>query len=180
LIPGREDILARLFSRQFGQPIVRNDLRGELVEEIVGAALEPDWRLCGGDWAAYDVEHVVSGLKIQVKQSAAKQSWHALGLKISSPRFSIATKTGRYEGANWKAEESRNADIFVFAWHPITDETCDHADPEQWQFYVVSETQLPVQKSVGIKQITKLSKQLCYNELSAALATLINFLRPTK
>jgi hypothetical protein len=144
-----------------------------LVEEIVGAALEPDWRLCGGDWAAYDLEHIATGLKLQVKQSAAKQTWHALGFKNTSPRFSIAKKTGRYEGAVWIAGESRNADIFVFAWHPIVDDTCDHACPEQWEFYVVDESRLSEQNSISLTQIARLSSIQKFSELKQAVCSII-------
>jgi hypothetical protein len=146
----REVILERLFRRLYGSPIIQNNHRGELIEEIVAAALEPDWTLCARDWAAFDLQHGTSGLRIQVKQSAAKQTW-APPLKSKGPRFSIASKTGRYEGASWVAEAGRNADIFLFAWHPQSDNTCDHADPSQWQFFVVAERDLPINaKSVGL------------------------------
>lgn len=169
MIPSRQDILARLFDRQYGQAIVRNDLRGELVEEIVGAALAPDWRLCGGDWAAFDLEHVTTGLKLQVKQSAAKQTWAAPSTGISSPRFSIASKTGRYEGSLWIDEVSRNAEIFVFAWHGIIDETCDHACSAQWEFFVVTESILPNQKSISLPHIMRLSDSYSFADLKIAV-----------
>ena len=169
MIPNRDEILGRLFSRLYGSPVVRNDLRGELVEEIVGIALAPEWELCGGDWGACDLRHDRSGQKIQVKQSAAKQSWVSGSRGYNLPRFSIATKTGRYEGADWIPGEGRNADIFIFAWHGAAGADCDHADPAQWKFLVVAEAQLPAQKSIGLKQLERLTTAVEFSGLRDAV-----------
>lgn len=65
--------MQRLAQRLYGTPIIRNSARGELVEEIVAMALEPDWLLCSGDWGGCDLVYPASGLRMQVKQSAARQ-----------------------------------------------------------------------------------------------------------
>ena len=159
----------RLTHRLFGSPLLRNSIRGELIEEMVAQALEPEWALCAGDWGACDLKQVANvkpvghPLRIQVKQSAARQSWHADDSPQPPspqprPRFSIAHKTGRYEGLTWIADPSRNAEIFVFGWHPVTDPTADHRDPAQWQFFVVPETALPPQKSISLSALQKLAK----------------------
>jgi hypothetical protein len=44
----------------------------------------------------------------------------------------------------------RNADLFIFAWHPRTDEAADHRDPRQWLFHVVAEPLLPLGKSISL------------------------------
>jgi hypothetical protein len=138
---GPAALIARLTRRLFGSPILLNSLRGEVVEEMVAMALEPEWEHCAGDWAAFDFRERRSGLRIQVKQSAARQSWHKQQCPPARPRFSIAEKTGRWdEGDRWVAEPGRNADLFVFAWHKLTGETADHRDPLQWEFYVVAES----------------------------------------
>lgn len=171
---GRQTVLAQLFGRLYDSPVIRNDLRGELVEEIVGMALAPEWSLCGGDWAGHDLEHRDSGQKIQVKQSAAKQSWAAREGVVAQPRFSIAPKTGRWErGTEWVAGVGRNADIFIFAWHPVVGEDCDHANPDQWQFYAVAEPDLPTQKSIGLGQVRRLATPLDFDDLRAKLATMV-------
>lgn len=167
--PSREEVLGRLFSRLYGSPVVRNDLRGELVEEIVGIALAPEWKLCGSDWGACDLRHDRSGQKIQVKQSAAKQSWVSGSRGYNLPRFSIATKTGRYEGADWIPGEGRNADIFIFAWHDVTGADCDHSDPAQWKFHVVAEADLPAQKSVGLRQLERLTTAVDFSGLRSEI-----------
>ena len=105
--------------------------------------MEPEWGLCAGDSGACDLAQRGGPLRIQVKQSAVRQSWHADDSPPPRPCFSIAHKTGRYEGQAWIAERNRNADIFVFGWHDRTDPAADHRDPAQWQFFVVAETDLP-------------------------------------
>ncbi|MFP5329841.1 MAG: hypothetical protein ACLGHC_06875 [Alphaproteobacteria bacterium] len=161
-------ILQRLTQRLYGSPVIRNDARGELVEEIVAAALEPDWQLRSGDWGACDLVHPASKLRIQVKQSAARQSWHKENGRQPKPCFSIKEKTGRWEdGDRWVEERSRNADIFIFAWHPVTDDTADHRDPHQWQFFVVAERDLPVQKSISLTRVMTLSDPVSFNALPA-------------
>ena len=90
MIPDRRRVLSNLFDRLYGGSIIRNDLRGELVEEIVGQALAPEWQPCGSDWGACDLRHEGLGLKIQVKQSAARQTWTPGSRGPGPTRFSIA------------------------------------------------------------------------------------------
>jgi hypothetical protein len=115
-----------------------------------------------------------------VKQSAAKQSWKAGSRGRSLPRFSIATKTGRYEGADWIPGEGRNADIFIFAWHQESGEDCDHANPEQWKFYVVAESRLPAQKSLGLPQIEQLTAPVAFSSLREAVNSMADGLISTQ
>lgn len=163
-------VIDRLSRRLFGSPILRNDVRGEVVEEIVAMALEPGWELCSADWGPCDLVHPASELRIQVKQSAARQSWHKGKCPPPKPRFSIAEKTGRYEdGDRWIEEASRNAEIFVFAWHPVTDQTADHRDPTQWLFHVVLERDLPPQKSISLPAIRALASAVPFTGLAVAV-----------
>ena len=162
--------IVRLTRRLFGAPILRNSIRGELVEEMVAMALEPEWELCAGDWAACDLRQRGSGLRIQVKQSAARQSWHRSDTVPGNPRFSIAEKTGRWEeGDKWIAERGRNADIFIFAWHPHGGASADHRDPEQWLFHVVAEASLPAAKSISLGAIQTLADPVPFAGLAAAV-----------
>jgi hypothetical protein len=111
-----DHLIERLTHRLFGSAIIQNDVRGEWLEEIVAMALEPEWRLCGGDSAACDLVQADGGLRIQVKQSAARQSWHTEGSPSPKPTFSIASKTGRYDGAavrdnlngRWRARKTNH------------------------------------------------------------------------
>lgn len=162
-------VIERISERMFGKPILRNDIRGEVVEEMVAMALEPDWELCAGDWAAFDLQHRTSKLRMQVKQSAARQSWHSGTCPIVRPCFSIAEKTGRWEGATWIAEPGRNADIYVFGWHPLTEVDADHRDPDQWLFYVVAAPILPTQKTISLTPLRKLASPTSFANLGRAV-----------
>jgi hypothetical protein len=170
----REEVLNSLFNRLYGEPVVRNDLRGELVEQIVGMTLAPEWTHCGSDWGSCDLRQERTGRTIQIKQSAAQQSWAASGRGYSAPRFSIARKTGRYEGSDWVAGRGRNADIFVFGWHDRSGGDCDHADPSQWTFYVVPESQLPDQDSLGLRQIERLTRAVKLSGLSSTVDVVVS------
>ena len=71
-------------------------------------------------------------MRLEVKQSAALQTWMAQG-KCSTPSFGIAAKTGySSNGADWRQAPGRHADIYVFALHPETgSETADHRRSDQ-------------------------------------------------
>lgn len=172
--------ITRLAQRCFGQRIIRNDLRGELVEEIVAMALEPEWVLCAGDWAAFDLKQADGPLRIQVKQSAALQTWHKPDARPPTPCFSIKEKSGRWEdGDRWIEERSRNADIFIFGWHDRTDAKADHREPNQWQFFVVAERDFPKQKSLGLSTLHRLAKLVGFADLAAEVQTVAATLTPS-
>lgn len=171
------DIATRLTHRLFGAPLLRNSIRGEYVEEMVAVALEPEWTLCAGDWGACDLAQVDGPLRIQVKQSAARQSWHTDTSPPPRPSFSIAHKTGSYEGATWTAGYSRNAEIFIFAWHDRTDPAADHREPDQWHFYVVAEHDLPGQKSLALTTLSKIADPVPFGALKAAVSAVASSLK---
>jgi hypothetical protein len=163
-------IIERLTKRLYGSPIIRNDARGEVVEEIVAMALEPEWQGCGGDWASCDLVRPADGKRIQVKQSAAKQTWHKADARPPRPCFSIREKTGRWEsGDQWVEERGRNAEIFVFAWHPVTDASADHRDPHQWEFFVVPEHSLPAQDTMSLSRIRQMTEPVRFEALATAV-----------
>jgi hypothetical protein len=167
-------IVARLAKRLYGSPVVRNDARGELVEEIVALALEPDWQLCSTDWAACDLVHIERKLRMQVKQSAARQSWHKESARSARPCYSIAEKSGRYEnGDTWINEKGRNADVFLFAWHPVIDSSADHRNPHQWEFFAVLESALPAQKTIALSRVRHLTNAVSYAGLKARIGALL-------
>lgn len=129
-------------------------------------ALEPEWELCAGDWAAFDLRHGTTRLRMQVKHSPARQSWHSDTCLPPRPRFSIAEKAGRWEGDKWVAEAGRNADIFVFGWHSRTDSEADHRDPDQWVFYVVAAEELPARKSISLATLAALANPATFATLA--------------
>jgi hypothetical protein len=70
----KQAIIDRLTKRIYGRPTIENAARGFFVEEMIALVLEPDWSLCSGDYAAWDLIGP-EGVRIQVKQSAARQTW---------------------------------------------------------------------------------------------------------
>lgn len=151
----------------FGKPLVINVYRSVLVEAMVAAALK-DWRWCSGDYAPYDFSHP-TGLRLEVKQTALKQSWTATAKP--QPRWDIAARMGYWEdGIKWVEEPGRNADIYVFALHPVTDDRADHRDPAQWLFHVISETRLPSAKSLGLSTLKRLTSAVPIEQLASSVA----------
>ena len=163
-------MIERLVARLYGQPLLTNVIRGAVVEEIVAMALEPEWTLCSEDYAPHDLVHVASGLRVQVKNSAARQSW---GVSVGSPRFSIEHKTGRHDGPQWIAEHGRNAEIFLFAWHPVYGDEADHRDPDQWRFYALAESDLPDQKSITLGPLARLTEPCAFAELHERMNVIV-------
>ncbi|WGF90105.1 hypothetical protein [Marinivivus vitaminiproducens] len=133
---------------------------------MVDLALPYPWSWHPEDWAPYDFGHQ-DGTRLEVKQSSALQSWPTT--KPSKPTFDIKPRTGFWEGANWTAQIGRNADIYVFAYHPITDAAADHRDPRQWQFYVVPTTALPNFQTITLGSVAKLTEPVPVERLLDAV-----------
>lgn len=171
-----DDVVQKVTQATFGAPLVTNVLRGHLVEAIVALALEPSWEWCSGDYASWDFQCRETGIRLEVKQSAAKQSWVLnADSKPSSPRFDIAARTGRWETDGvFVRENGRAAHVYIFAYHPLTEENADHRDPMQWRFYIVDATNLPSTKSIGLKPVKAIATECGV----ADLLGLVNSLRP--
>jgi hypothetical protein len=169
-------IRSRLAERLFGGRLLMNSVRGDWVEEMVALALEPDWRLCSGDWAGWDLE-LADGLRMQVRQSAALQSW---GTVTARPRFSIAPVTGYWrEDGVWTPCPGRIADLYLFAWHGRTDEGADHREPAEWRFHAVPETALPAQRSIGLAALGALAPATSLDDLRRAVAAAADAIPPS-
>lgn len=169
-VPRAADIQEKAGVSAFGKPLITNVHRGLVAEAIVASALEPDWRWCSEDYSSWDFERA-DGAKLEVKQSAARQSWAASDAKPSACSFDIASRTGRWEnGVDWIEQPGRSAHLYVFAHHPVSDDSADHRDPRQWRFYVVSTARLPDGKRIGIAAVRALADQCTYQELEAAVA----------
>ena len=157
-VPSVQEVVDLVAKRLLGSRIIQNSMRGDVLETIVDAGLGPPWRHCSGDWAAWDFRRD-DGVRIQVKQSAAAQSWDpdpSSGVqpptrKPSAVRYSIDYRSGFFEGAKWIRHQGRHAEVFIFAWHGETREFADQRDAEQWAFFVIAEHSLPaLQKSVTL------------------------------
>jgi len=148
-------VIAKVSKVAFGKPLVTNVLRGHVAEAIIALALEPEWNWCSADYAGWDFERA-DGLRLEVKQSAAMQSW-STG-KPSKAIFDVAARTGYWEsGTEWIAEAGRPAHLYVFAHHGMYGDDADHRDPSQWAFYVVPSQALPDVKKLGLATISTLT-----------------------
>ncbi len=152
VFPVHESVLRRVTVR-FDKPLIQNDLRSVYIEEQIGILLGSRWRFAGADWGPFDFES--DGVRLEVKQSAALQSWHH---RPGNGSFSIAPKQGRYVGPLFVLDPGRHADIYVFAWHGVTDASADHRDVNQWSYYVCATELLPSdQKSISRPSLERIT-----------------------
>ncbi len=181
------DIISQIASEIYDRPIMSNLARPPYVERMVARVLGGGWQHVGSDWNGWDVEHRPSGARLEVKQSARRQSWTESGkFKANdAPRFDIRHRAGQYaaDKKTWIKGEVRPADIYVFAWHGMFDpiERVDHRVPDQWTFFVLAERKLPKLKSIGLGGLTMLGcTPVMHDQLASAVATEIGALTSLK
>lgn len=164
--PTVSDVVEAACAAAFGNQLITNSYRGLIAETIVHLALSPGWRWCSADYWAWDFEHA-DGTRLEVRQSAARQTWSRSGGPNSNCRFDIRERAGRYDGAIWLDGPGRFAHIYVFAYHHVASEQADHRQTEQWRFYVVPTTRLPSAKSIGLIAVGQLASPVEFDALQA-------------
>ena len=158
MIPTRQEIVRRVADQIYGQGILNNAHRGDVVEMMVLASLGNDWNHVGLGWHPWDLQRGQGQgrVRIQVKQTAAVQLWgptkhRALnfGWRPNPPSYFHRDNPGEpIENEGWFCE------LFVFGLHDETDETrIDQADPEQWSFMVIPTNHL--KPKTGSMQLSK-------------------------
>lgn len=165
--PSVQEIQHKVAQAAFGNPLITNVLRGQVVEAIIACALEPLWTWCAQDYSSWDFERA-DGLRLEVKQSAARQTWATFD-RPSTCSFDIAERKGRWEGPVWHNGAGRAAHLYIFAHHPLVDETADHRDPTQWQFYVVATSNLPSTKRLSLSRARQLAQAIGYPDIKTAV-----------
>jgi hypothetical protein len=173
-----EQVIERVSKEAFGRPLVMNVLRGHVVEAIVAMALEPEWTWCAGDYSSFDFEQA-DGLRLEVKQSAARQTWDPPSHGRIYPSFDIKVRTGRWEGAVFIEEPGRAAHIYLFAFNPRTDVDADHRDPTQWEFYVVPTGSLPATQRISLGAVRRLACANQFSDLSSSVGLISEGLKLT-
>ncbi len=166
----------------FGKPLITNIHRGLIAETIVALALEPEWLWVSADYSNWDFERA-DGLKLEVKQSAVKQSWtdEYQGSSFrSKATFDIAARTGYRQGQNWVAEIGRAAQIYVFCHHVIGDETADHREPSQWEFYIIEASRLPLQKKISLNPLKALCDPVSFEQVFSAVQAVAKNMTPLR
>ena len=155
-------------SRPYKERVMNNVHRSDYVEAIVALALKASGWMRKAPWDSWDFEHE-SGVRLEVKQSAAAQAWESAGSR-SPARFDIAPRTGYWdEEGDWVAKRGRHANLYVFAWHGDDESTADHRDSRRWEFHVVAERDLPERKSIGLKALQNLTSPCGIDVLAAAV-----------
>lgn len=178
--PLHDQVVDFLMNRFYGKSLINNVYRGDYVEGLILFALGQQWKPFG-EWGGWDLERD-DGIRLEVKSSAALQSWHAMASagKTSPARFDIAPRGGYYTDSTdagvWREVDTpvRSADIYIFAWHPKKDpDTADHRRAEQWEFYVVPESKLPPKpqdtktQTISPGTVKNLAAAVTYAELAA-------------
>jgi len=141
-------IIMSIVDDLFDKPIMGNLYRPHYVERMIQCALGDDFRLMSADWAGWDIEHS-DGTRIEVKQSAARQTWTdrpSLSGRPTKGDFDIEARKGFWSvgGSRWIDQPGRHADLYIFAWHPVHDPgIADHRSVDQWRFFVVPTAELP-------------------------------------
>ncbi len=170
-----DSIAEYISGRFYGQKLIGNAWRGTYAECLVysalrGGAPEAGWRP-SGEWDPWDLENG-EGIHLQVKQSAARQSW----TNPKGPGKPHAMSFDIHPG-----KKGRQTHIYVFAWHPESDpDVADHRDTGQWRFCVMPEDELPEpeigQKTqrISLNRLKELAarigvKMVHYNQLAATI-----------
>jgi hypothetical protein len=155
------EIFSSLVRDLFDRPIMGNLYRPHYVERMVALGLGEGFRLMSADWSGWDIEGG-DGLRIEVKQSAARQTWTdrtSLEGRTTPGSFDIAPRTGYWAegGTKWVPKPGRHAHVYILAWHPVSEVSkADQRDPTQWRFFVVPSKDLPPdQKSIARTVVEK-------------------------
>ena len=168
--PTSTDVVAEV-TRSYEQPVMNNIHRSEYVEALVLLALKDSGWIRMKPWDGWDCEHE-SGLRLEVKQSAATPTWGRMGNR-TFPRFDIAPRKGFWkEGETWVPlpAPARLADIYVFAWHGESRDTADQRDPARWEFFVTLTRDLPEkQQTISLAKISRITTACRVNALAATV-----------
>jgi len=105
------EIAMRLASRIFDQKLIGNQYRSAFIEAMVEPYLEPrGWRYAGDGWSGWDFEHR-EGSRLEIKQSAAQQTWSGARQLVTRGAFDIAPRTGYYYEGGTKYEPTHRLRI---------------------------------------------------------------------
>jgi hypothetical protein len=187
--PIAKEIIGELVDELYAQRVMSNLTRPLYVERLLARLLNGRWQCVGSDWSGWDLENPDTKLRIEVKQSAARQTWTDGPTRVSKatkPIFDIEERTGYFAdgGASWVNNPGRPADLYIFAWHPLYEPKgdVDHTDPEQWEFYLVRERDLPTgQKTIALSSLEKLRHvRARHDDIGGKVESLVPDLQPLK
>ena len=156
------EIALRLAAKHFDKRLIENSFRSALIQGMIEPFLAPGgWRYIGDGWGGWDFERS-DGAKLEVKQSAAHQTWSDTQSARSLGTFDTRAKIGFYDngGSKWTVSPGRPAHVCLFAWNGTFGEETDHRDQTQWDFYAIPTSLLPVgQKTITLDGVRRLAIQ---------------------
>ena len=180
-------IVHKLVKTHYANQLINNVDRGHYIECMIVLALGNQWSLTSArrGWAPWDIERENDGARLEVKQSAALQTWSPAQ---DAPRPRPASFDIAYRKEPWTKGgdfapycPGRPADVYIFAWHPIVDnQVADHRSAEQWNFFVVPERELPDQKTISINRVKNLATEIKYARLADDVAAKLALLNQLK
>lgn len=153
----KDEVIQKAADFIFGKPLVTNVYRSVLVEAIIDIVL-PDWDWCAADYASHDFVHRPDRIRLEVKQSALKQSWETK--TPAKPSWDIKPRTGEWLNGTWVPGKGRKADIYVLALHRDYGDGADHRDPTQWRFFVILASDLPKTQRLQLKKAQLLAQDV--------------------
>lgn len=152
-LPSTIDLTEEGFKSWWVQDLMDNTTRGGVGEYLVAKALGADKSY---EWAPYDLE-TAEGLRIEVKTSGLRQSWHEEGSPDSEISWDISPKLAWNREQNIRGEvRIRSADLYVFCLHKGE----EPRNLNEWAFLVlrtqVLNSKLPDQKTIRRRPLKKL------------------------
>jgi hypothetical protein len=162
---GTAEVITKVCDAAFGKPLVTNVLRGQVVEAMIALALEPHWTWCSADYASWDFERP-DGVRLEVKQSAYRQSWETSFSAKVRPSFDVAKRKTQWDGETYIETNRRAAHIYVLAYHDRRDDAADHRDPRQWEFFVLPSSIIPPVARIALGSVRRLTDSVLINELA--------------
>jgi hypothetical protein len=89
------EVAIRLAARLFDQRLIQNQFRSTYIEAMIEPYLVPDgWSYVGDGWSGWDFERGKD--RLEVKQSAAHQTWSEARNIQTRGAFDIAARTGYF------------------------------------------------------------------------------------
>jgi hypothetical protein len=163
-----DEVVRKAAEVTFANRLVTNVFRSIIVEAMVATAL-PEWEWCSRDYASCDFRHPDS-TRLEVKQSAARQTWFAG--RASRASWDIRPRTGYWGRNGWVARPGRYSHIYILAHHPVVSRKADHRDPRQWRFHVVATSDLPPTNSISEAAAASLVDPVTFEGLTSRVEAL--------
>lgn len=117
-----EEIIRSLAERLYDQKVMDNRERGDYAEQLVDSKVCPPWKWVGMGWHPWDFERGEGAdrVRMQVRQSAAKQIWKRPANHVAGFPTTIKPVSSYIRKNNPELlieDQGRFCEMYVFAWH---------------------------------------------------------------